>query len=208
MSEGRVRYYLDWGIAPGEEVAESEAVAEGDYSRGHFDELGQPDFVELFEDGGVFHVDYWSTDLAAVRDRHLRQHPGIPFGVQMPVEREGGYRWDVSLRHDRQGEQVGRIFILHDEAGRPVLDVAVDAQNRLRKLEKQQHHSTGKVRYVFRYDVDGKIVDIYDNVKGDNLRVDEVLRFIDDPDFYRDGFSLPAGVSGRVLSPFSSGQAS
>lgn len=208
MSEGRVRFYLDWGIAPGEEVAESEAVAEGDYSRGHFDESGQPEFVELFEDGNVFHVDYWSTDAAAVRERHLRQHAGIPFGVQMPVSREAGYRWDVSLRHDRQGEQVGRIFILHDEVGRPVLDVAVDAQDRLRKLEKQQYHSTGKVRYVFRYDADGKIVDIYDNVEDDNPRADEVLRLIDDPDFYRDGFSLPVGVSGTVLPPFSTNQES
>jgi hypothetical protein len=203
MSEDGIRFYLDWGISPGEEVTQAEAVEDGDYSRAQFDEAGQPRWAELHKDGTLFHIDYWGTDSAAIKADHMRRHPGLPFGVQIVVERAGEYRWDVSFRHNGQGEQVSRIFILHDGNGLPLLDIAIDEHGRLRKVEKQSYHPTGKLQFVFRYDTDGKILDIFDNDEGDNLRPEEALGQVATPDFYREGFSLPAGVSGDLLPPYS-----
>ncbi|MGW8555494.1 hypothetical protein [Streptomyces tubercidicus] len=51
MSSNIQRFYLDWGIHPGEEVTHEEALDEGDYTRAQFNESGTPLFAAFYDSG-------------------------------------------------------------------------------------------------------------------------------------------------------------
>ncbi|MGW0688440.1 hypothetical protein ACWD2L_34455 [Streptomyces sp. NPDC002754] len=107
------RFYLDWGFYPGEEVSHVDALAYGDYTRAQVNELGVPQFIELYDSGRLFHIDYWTSEPESIRGHHLSHHPGIPFGIESTVRRVGPYRWSVSRRYASAGNLVG--YLVHLE---------------------------------------------------------------------------------------------
>lgn len=196
MSSEIHRFYLDWGIYPGEEVTREEALDEGDYTRVQFSESGAPLFAEFYDSCRLFHVDYWTSDPDSVRNSHLLHHPGIPFGIQLTIQRIDNYRWSVSRRYGNSGDLAGYLVHLerintYDAA---LMTLQIDLQRQLKKIEKNSYDSDGQLHYVFEYSPEGDVVSIHDSPEGSTPQLAAALDDVDMPDFYREGFALPAGI--------------
>ncbi|GAA3193751.1 MULTISPECIES: hypothetical protein [Streptomyces] len=196
MSSEIQRFYLDWGIYPGEEVTREEALGEGDYTRAQFNESGTPTFAEFYDAGRLFHVDYWTSDPENVRNHHLLHHPGIPFGIQLTVQHIGNYRWSVSHRYANSGDLGG--YLVHLERSgtydAALMTLQIDLQRQLKKIEKNFYDSDGQLHYAFEYGPEGDVVSIHDSPGGSTPQLATALDDVDMPDFYREGLALPAGI--------------
>lgn len=196
MSNEIVRFYQDWGIQPGEEVSFEEALADGDYTRAQFDDSGAPLLAESYASGHLFHVDYWTNAPEDTRHDHLARHPGVPFGVQVVVSCVGGYRWSTSDRYADSGEFVGRLVRLEraNSIDAALMTLRCTPQGPVRSIEKSFYERDGQLRCLFEYGPQGDVMAISDLCEGRVLRLASALATVDMPDFYREGFALPAGV--------------
>ncbi|MEU3709948.1 hypothetical protein [Streptomyces catenulae] len=203
MSSQIQRFYLDWGIYPGEEVTREEALDEGDYTRAQFDESHALLFAEFYDSGSLFHIDYWATDPESTRGEHLARHPGVPFGIQSTVQRIGSHQWSISYRYAGSGDLAGYLVHLerintYDAA---LMTLQIDLQRQLKKIEKNSYDGDGQLHYAFEYNPEGEVVSIRDSLEGSTPQLATALDDVDMPDFYREGFSLPAGID-RSSIPF------
>ncbi|MGW8555495.1 hypothetical protein [Streptomyces tubercidicus] len=126
-------------------------------------------------------------------------HPGIPFGIQLTVQRIGDYRWSISHKYTNSGDLAG--YLVHLERIKRIntydaalMTLQIDLQRQLKRIEKNSYDSDGQLHYVFEYNPEGDVVSIHDSPEGSTPQLAAALDDVDMPDFYRAGFALPAGI--------------
>jgi hypothetical protein len=185
MTGSSYRYFREWVPTAEFQVPEYQATSLPAYARGVFDLDGTLLRTEMYTRKGLVRIEYRSP---------VEALPGVPFDLRVPGDALGDLRWSVLRRYDAQGMLAGFTVQLQDSAERSVMEVSYDGGGALEGTTKFGYDpSSGELRYLFDYDENGKLVDLYDRAEAKSPAVEPVLDQLVDRAFYAQGGTLPAG---------------
>jgi hypothetical protein len=190
-----MKLFLGWDPTSSTEVSAEDVRAADRYSRRFFDESGALVRVELYRRGDLIEVDYYSGETA----EHSRDYPGIDFAVVRKMDAPAGFRWELTARHDPDGEVQRYIAELVDPDDTLVMSVEYNVAGEVEATTKYWDELPDQDGMMFEYGPDGKNVGVADLEDGNSLRFADVLRALPEPDFYADGLVLPRELSGTSI---------
>jgi hypothetical protein len=121
--------------------------------------------------------------------------PGVPFAVRRPAEKIGDFHWSVRRLYSAEGVLLGLTVQLLDSAGQSWMNVDYNPDGDLTETSKTSFTTSGELRYVFTYDDEGDLHDVYDAPQESPASIEDALDQVDDLPFFADGRSLPTGLT-------------
>lgn len=193
MTGRSYRFFREWVPTAEFQVPEHLATSLPAYARGVFALDGTLLRTEMYTRKGLVRVEYRSP---------VEALPGVPFDLRVPGGALGDLQWSVLRRYDAQGTLAGFTVQLQDSAERSVMEVSYDGGGFPEGVTKFGYDPSGELRYLFDYDENGKLVELYDRAEATSPAFDPVLDQLADRAFYAQGGTLPAGyTSGRSDVP-------
>ncbi|MCU7722217.1 hypothetical protein ODJ79_00660 [Actinoplanes sp. KI2] len=186
MNDRSYRFFREWVPTPESQLPEHLATSLPAYARGVFAPDGTLLWTEMFTRKGLVRIEYRSP---------MEALPGVPFDLRFPAGVLGDLQWSVLRRYDAHGELVGFTVQLQDGTERAVLEVSYDRGGGLEGTTKFGYDASGDLRYLFDYDHDGKLVDLYDRIEANSPRFEVILNQLVDRAFYTQGSTLPVAYS-------------
>jgi hypothetical protein len=120
--------------------------------------------------------------------------PGVPFAVRRPAGSIGDFRWSVLRLYSEEGALLGVTVQLLDSADRSWMSVDYNPDGDLTETAKTAFDPSGSVRYVFTYDDEGDLHDVYDVPQQTGTSIEDALDQVEDLPFFADGRARPADL--------------
>lgn len=168
------------------QVPEHLATSLPAYARGVFTPDGALLRLEMYTHKGLARIEYRSG---------IETLPGVPFDLRVPAGALGNLQWSVLRRYDAQGALAGFMVQLQDETQRSLMEVSYSPAGELEATTKFGYDPSGELRYLFDYDGNGKLVDLFDRIEADSPGFELVLDQLADRAFYAQGSTVPVGHS-------------
>jgi hypothetical protein len=180
------RHYREWIATPEFEVPAEVAIGLAASARGVLADDGRLVAVEMYTGGKLIRVEYRGP---------VDARPGVPHDVRVPGGTLGDLHWSVLRNHDAQGVLTGVTVQLLDRFERSWLEATYDAEGDRGGISKFTYNRDGELRYLFDYDEEGRLIDLYDRSEARNPAFGPVLALLPDRAFYANGQTLPSSVS-------------
>jgi len=184
MNGRSYRFFREWVPIPESQLPEHLAKSLPAYARGVFAPDGTLLWTEMYTRKGLVRIEYRSP---------VEALPGVPFDLRFPAGALGDLHWSVLRRYDADGVLVGFTVQLQDGGERAVLEASYDRKGSPEGTTKFGYDASGELRYLFDYDENGRLVDLYDRIEAHSPRFELVLDQLADRAFYAHGSTLPAG---------------
>lgn len=120
--------------------------------------------------------------------------PGVPFAVRRPAGDIGDFHWSVLRLYSQEGALLGVTVQLLDSAERPWMSVEYNPDGDLTETAKTAFDQAGSARYVFTYDDEGDLHDVYDVAQESVASIEDALDQVEDLSFFADGRALPTDL--------------
>ncbi len=120
--------------------------------------------------------------------------PGVPFAVRRPAGSIAEFQWSVLRLYSQEGALLGVTVQLLDSAERPWMSVDYSPEGDLTETSKTDFDPSGTVRYIFTYDDEGDLHDVYDVPEQSPASIEDALDQVEDLAFFADGRALPADL--------------
>ncbi|MFI0466679.1 hypothetical protein ACH347_21580 [Saccharopolyspora sp. 5N102] len=184
------------------EIGERERKRADEHTEAVFDESGQPVRIAFHRGGKPVHVEYRTAELGRARGEHAGKHAKVPFCVVLPNAVPAGrdHFWGeltYFFRSGRGGPANHKVSLFTSD-GRRHMTITCGERDEVQEIEKWRYAPDGEPAVIFQYDGDGDMIDIFDVVEGGSTPLEEAVLNTDDPDFFRHGLTLPAGLAGQV----------
>ncbi|MEV0705653.1 hypothetical protein AB0I53_48170 [Saccharopolyspora sp. NPDC050389] len=196
------RFYRGWEIDPAAEIDERDRKGTDEHTEAVFDESGQPVRIAFYRGKKPVHFEYRTAELGRARNEHAGKHAKVPFCVVLPNSVTAGraHFWGelTYFFPSGRGEPANHKVSLFTPGGRRHMTITRGERDEVQEIEKWRYAPDGEPAVIFQYDGDGDVIDIFDVVEGGSTPLEEAMQGTDDPDFFRHGLALPAGLAGRA----------